>query len=296
MAYKTRTWDDVYSLTVARLGGNIASSSVPRLASLMNSAARFIHDETRFWGRFLVLEPRTVERGYIDYTEDSFNVYGAETANANGLYVRNGTNDSRAAYTLYDEDSTTELYNLKWRNLTTSWEILDSNDVTIYENTTDSTTPPLSGWEIHTSGNPSLTRVQALSEIDECIGYWSGARWVGNNLDDLGAYPDQNGIQLTSSPHKTVYVAFKKTLTDTYGDGTGNTVSDIPSEWADFIAYDVARAFMAGERIQDGYNPIAIRDVESRLNQALVKANRQGAFNTIQNQFKTNYGMDVSIL
>ena len=119
MAQQTRTWAEVVGLTQARAGAAFSSGTeLTNIGFLLNSAARTIYDESRYWERFLVLEPRTAERGYIATTEDSINVYGAGITKVNGLYVRNGNSlDGRPAYTLYDLDGTTPLYNI-WSSST----------------------------------------------------------------------------------------------------------------------------------------------------------------------------------
>jgi hypothetical protein len=106
MAQQTRTWAEVVGLTQARAGAAFSSGTeLTNIGFLLNSAARTIYDESRYWERFLVLEPRTAKRGYIATTEDSINVYGAGTTEANGLYVRNGNSvDTNPKYTLYNDD------------------------------------------------------------------------------------------------------------------------------------------------------------------------------------------------
>lgn len=293
MAFKTRTWDDVMGLTSARAGVSFDADEKTRVAALINSAAKYIYDENRYWPRYLVLEPRTVERGYIATTEDSYNVYGAGTAAVNGLYVRNGTVNTKAAYTLYDTDGTTALYDIEWDGAT-DWQILSAADAILYGISDASATPPLSGWAANTGESPAPI-VQPLSEIDEYIGHWDGNKWQGGDPNRMAAYPDQNGIRVTTPQEGTVYVAFKKTHTEIYGDGTGVTTSAIPAEWAEYMAYSAARSFRASQASQDGFNPIAIRDVENVLGQALVKVGKQGVYNTLANQFQTRYGLTISI-
>lgn len=66
MAQQTRTWAEVVGLTQARAGAAFSSGTeLTNIGFLLNSAARTIYDESRYWERFLVLEPRTAERGYI---------------------------------------------------------------------------------------------------------------------------------------------------------------------------------------------------------------------------------------
>ena len=130
----------------------------------------------------------------------------------------------------------------------------------------------------------------------EYIGHWDGAVWECAGSNRGQAYPDQNGIRIANCDHGTVvYVAFKKAWTDTLGNGELGTVDVIPTEWAEFMAYDAARAYRASQGGEDGFNPIALRDVNNALERALMKVSRQGINETIALYFRTVYGYDVSV-
>lgn len=455
MAQNTRTWAEAVGLTQARAGASFAAGTeLTNIGFLLNSAARTVYDESRWWERFLVVEPRTVERGYVAYTEDSYNVFGAGTADVNGLYVRNGDENSLPRYSIYDSDLA-EQYKVRATSAAgTTWEIV--NTITLegaYTYTgAASTMPPETGWSNSVTTNYASTDgvddkainadtdlisgiryltgmirsattgthyatisgaaltievttanvwqafvstsvdfgivqivdvsvgwdgdtnyseadwsevklrsadpfgplepetdpvdahykldeqssgsldgvtasdssgngndgtyvgctggsfelnsealapgplVQALSEIGEYIGHWDGELWTCADSQRGQAYPDHNGIKIANCNHgDTVYVAYKKSFTDTYGDGENGTVSDIPSEWLEFMSYDAARAYAASQGNQDGYNPVAIRDVDRAMERALMKVSRQGINETIALYFRTNYGYDVSV-
>jgi hypothetical protein len=302
MAQQTRTWAEVVGLTQARAGAAFSSGTeLTNIGFLLNSAARTIYDESRYWERYLVLEPRTAARGYIATTEDSLNVYGAGTEKANGLYVRNGSSaDGNPAYTLYESDGVTVIYNL-WSKLNAAWHITaDAIDYFAFTGTygvnSTSSTPPLTGWQNESAnGKNPAPIVQALSEIGEAMGYWSGAKWEGGDPTSLTAYPDQNGIRVASNVTGTVYVAFKKAWTDTYGNGESGTLATVPTEWAEFMAYDAARSYRASQGGEDGFNPIALRDVNNALERALMKPSRSGAIAALNNQLKTYYSTDNSV-
>ena len=290
MAQNTKTWDSLVALVEARVGHGLSASELRHVGSLANSAALTLYDETPWWERFLVLEPRTVERGYVQATEDSYNVYGAGTSEANGLYVRNGTVNTKAAYTLYDSDGTTALYDIEWDG-STDWQILDADDAVLYDTTDSSTTPPLSGWAANTGEDPAPI-VQPLSEIGEYIGHWNGAVFTCAGATAGTAYPDQNGIRITNcNASDVVYVAFKKTLDDTYGDGEAGTVSDIPAEWFNFMALQTASAWDGSQERPT----VRVKDIDRAWDQALLKINRQGIYNNIASRFRTYYGCDVSV-
>ena len=295
MAQNTREWAEAVGLTQARAGASFAGGTeLTNIGFLLNSAARTIYDESRWWERFLVVEPRTVERGYVAYTEDSFNVFGAGIGEANGLYVRNGNSaDGNPTYKLAKDGA--DLYQITSTG-GSIWAIQEIESGDILYSSLGGATVPENTWKVETDGEEPAPLVQPLSEIGEYIGHWNGEIWACEDAKRGQAYPDHNGIKIANCKHGNVaWVAYKKAFTDTYGDVTNGTVSDIPSEWLEFMSYDAARAYAASQGSQDGYNPVAIRDVERAMERALMKVSRQGINETIALYFSTNYGYDVSV-
>jgi len=294
MAQQTRTWAEVVGLTQARAGAAFSSGTeLTNIGFLLNSAARTIYDESRYWERFLVLEPRTAERGYIATTEDSINVYGAGTTEANGLYVRNGNSvDTNPKYTLYNDDEA--VYQIT-STAGSIWAIQEVASGDILYSSIGGAIVPEGVWTLETDGKSPAPIVQALSEIGEAIGYWGASKWEGNDPLNLMAYPDSNGIRVASNVTGTIYVAYKKAWSDTYGNGESGTLATVPTEWAEFMAYDAARSYRASQDSESGFNPIALRDVNNALERALMKPSREGAIAALTNQLKTQYSTDNSV-
>lgn len=302
MAQNTRDWNDLLRLVEARIGHQLSPTDTTRVGWLLNSAASIAYNDTPWWERYLVLEPRTVSRGYINYTEDSYNVYGAGTSEVNGLYVRAVDDDIGGLphFIKYDTDGTTELYHIYTSTVSpgAQWYIdSDTNTANgIYSTPIISatTTPPKSGWRVSNfdTGESPAPIVQALSEIGEYIGHWNGEVFSCAGSTAGTAYPDQNGIRVTNcDSDDTVYVAFKKTLGADFGDGEQGTSTEVPAEWFDFMALHAARSWKASK----GEQAIALADVQQAFDQALLKINRQGIYNSIGQRFRTYYGCDVSV-
>lgn len=309
MGLTTVKWDKVIDLCSAKAGFPIVGDDQPRIQSLANAAARYIYDESRYHPRFLTIEPRTAARGYIEPTEDSFYAYGAGDGFVNGLYQRDGDANTKPQYSIFDDDGA--FIGVKWDGAQWVIEALDYITVnglrvtvggdylympgdTIYTNSDTGNTPPTTGWAAGVGSAPTPI-LRAVGEIDEVISYWNGARWVGSDPSEEYGYPDSTGFKLTTDKNGVVYVAYKKALADEFGDGTGGTVEDFPAEWLNYVAYSATRQFLASNRQAEGFNPIAIRDVDRMESQVLTKANRQGAFTTIANTFRNRYGKDNSI-
>jgi hypothetical protein len=299
MAQKTRTWSDLMGLAQARLGLTFEADDIARMGFLLNSSAHIMYNESPYWERFLVLEPRTVERGYIAFTEDSFNVYGCGIEAVNGLYTL--SSDQFNGHSVWELTTGEKPYYIRreTHNENNTWHLVQADSPTqdtaneyLYSDGHNGSVPTESGWSVDVDGVAPTPITQATSEIDEYIGHWDGNKWQGNDPTRLSAYPDQNGIRIANGPQSgVVYVAYKKTLTDVYGDGTAGTVTDVPSEWFDFMAMHSARAWRASQ----GDQIIPLGDVETVKDLALLKISRQGVYNNIASQFRSNYSYDVSV-
>jgi hypothetical protein len=238
-------------------------------------------------------------------------VYGGGFSPSNGLYVRNGDLNGKPSYNLVEDGS--PKFRLNWNSAVFRWEItalayitsagvvVTSNGAWLYQpgdflyvNYGTDATPPGAGW-VTDQGIDLPPYVDALSEIGEAMGYWSGEKWAGGDPTSLTAYPDKNGIRVASNVTGTVYVAFKKSWTDTFGNGESGTLATVPTEWAEFMAYDAARSYRASQGGEDGFNPIALRDVNNALERALMKVSRSGAIAALTNQLKTQYSVDDSV-
>jgi len=295
---RTVTYDYVKGLVEARIGSSLTGEEEGRFKYLLNDAIRGLYDRSDYWPRFLTVEPRTVSRGYIADEEDSIYVYGAGTAAVNGLYVRNGSQSGLPKYTLYDTDGTTVLYNLQ-AGLSggIAWAIYDAsnNDFYTYVGVTG-LTPPSTGWEV-TNGTAPAPVIRQLGKIERIIWQWDGKKWA-SNPSLLSNYRDSTGIRSTNGPQDgIVWVAYKAQLDDTYGDGTGGTVSDIPYEFSRYAALQVRYDIADGERQSNAsatYAP-SYRQVSDAADDALMGMDREGAMNTIKNIHRTYYNYDVSI-
>lgn len=271
MSLSTRTYDELKLQVEAMVGKDLTPKQVVRMNSNINLAAKRAYDRSKWWERFLIVaEPRTSSRGYVDFTEDSFHVYGAGTSGVDGLYVRNGTVNTKAAYRLYDSDGTTELYSIEWDG-STDWQLLDSSDNIIYDITDSSTTPPTSGWAANTGTAPAPLLVD-VAEIKTVIAIHAYKNYGSDWSEQVEFAASSRGIYLTFCQSlNPVYVTYKKVLTDRYGDGTGGTTSTIPEEWFYYMALYAARQQQITEQVGDVGAGIQSREVEEALLDELEK-------------------------
>ena len=302
----TRTYTEFIAQTQALCGASFAAGSeLNNIMALGNLAARRASKESQWWERLLVAsEPRSVLRGRVAASEDSLNVYGAGTEAVNGLYVRNGSStDGNPAYTLYDTDGTTALYNL-WSRLNASWyitrEIIDfpSLFIPIYQISSLSATPPSSGWSSLGSTNLPAPIVQALSDIDTCMLISPTDYTNGCSSRPIRFFVDSSGAVLrTTDAPTTVYVTYKKVLTDIYGDGQSGTVSNIPSEWFNYMTLYAAYMYQSSNR-QNNPNAaygLALREVENALQDELIRLEDQHVTDNLAKNIYTQTSQDNSL-
>ena len=301
----TRTYTEFIAQTQALCGASFAAGTeLNNIMALGNLAARRASKESQWWERLLVAsEPRSVLRGRVAASEDSLNVYGAGTDAVNGLYVRNGNSlDGNPVYTLYDKNGTTVLYNL-WSLSGTDWYITTtakniSPQPDDYRVTSSSVTPPSSGWSSINPGILPAPIVQALSDIDTCMLISPTDYINGCSSRPIRFFVDSSGAVLrTSDAPTTVFVTYKKVLTDIYGDGGSGTVSNIPSEWFNYMTLYAAYMYQSSNR-QNNPNAaygLALREVENALQDELIRLEDQHVTDNLAKNIYTQTSQDNSL-
>jgi len=299
MAIKTQDWDTFIALTKARAGAQLKNSELADIGVLANAAARTINDYSSYWPRLLELQERTVVNGVVAYSEDSYEVKGAGTSEVNGLYVRYGDLNGAATYVLFDEEGNV-VYSI-WKLTDIGFWFITSDvpgaGTSQYSAVSASTTPPTSGWTTLEGESPAPT-LNKLDNIDQAIQVWNAGPCTDDHdrsrtkINNWYAGPD--GLYLGNCDYDTVFVGFKKDLTDVYGDGTGGTVSEIPFEWTDYMSYSAARVLQDGQRNGTEYVGIALRQIDEVLNNQLMRVNKANAMNVFTRMFDTYYNNDYS--
>jgi len=313
MAIKTQDWDTFIALTKARAGAQLKNSELADIGVLANAAARTINDYSSYWPRLLELQERSVVNGVVAYSEDSYEVKGAGTTEVNGLYQRVSTVNSYPAYQLNPSSDSSIVdadFSLYFDDNNGVWVINDGGiplsppgrgDDTKYSQLFGSETPDQGSWLAfsgQSGGDDPAPIITALDDIDQAIQVWNAGPCTDDHdrsrtkINNWYAGPD--GLYLGNCDYDTVFVGFKKDLTDVYGDGTGGTVSEIPFEWTDYMSYSAARVLQDGQRNGTEYVGIALRQIDEVLNNQLMRVNKANAMNVFTRMFDTYYNNDYS--
>lgn len=281
-----KTYTQLYTRILAIIGiPSLSTAEQANITEYVNRRAKQAYDATDMWPRFLIAnEPRTIKaHQIIEYSEDSFYIYGAGTTAVDGLYKRNGTANSKAKYTLYDSDGTTSLYDIEWDN-STDWQLLDVSDNIIYDITDSSDTPPTSGWAANTGDAPAPTVVD-VANIFRFIRIHRTQPFINSSANEYKFWIDSIGAHVEAMPStadSVAYVTYKKEFSSYTTEST-----DFPFEWEDFVANAVYSDFLRADgqldkaRAEERY---AERYLESELMSPDIIENN----NSINNQISTH--------
>ena len=104
---------------------------------------------------------------------------------------------------------------------------------------------------------------------------------------DISFHVDSAGANLIiSTAPASVFVTYKKVLSDTYGDTTG-LISDVPSEWFDYIAHGVYADYLRAEGQQEK-SQVADQEASLILDDELIQVDQQGAGMTFGSRYLSN--------
>ena len=292
---QTRTYGDLFKLASALIGtgGELSDSEQSQLSHFINRRFSEIFNASPSWPRYVVVgEPRTVTADQtIQTSEDSFYVYGAGTTEVNGLYVLNGSSAGSNAYSQYDSDGTTALYNL-WRD-GTNWYITSSpkGDFTniIYNRPNSTTTVPEDGWET-LNGTEPAPYVRDLSNIGEFVRIHRTRPLLNQSAREYEFYVSALGAHIlnqSSTDEGTAWVTYKQEFTPfTVATDFYNSTVEVPGEFFNFISHAVYADFLRVQNKQE--EAIAEEQVaQTYLALELEKIDIRSNNNTINHKFST---------
>jgi hypothetical protein len=130
------------------------------------------------------------------------------------------------------------------------------------------------------------------SSIDTYLRVHRHQPYIQNAAQDYDYMVTSNGAVLVSgnSNPTSVFVTYKRQFTDRYGDGNNGSVSDIPDEWADYLAYGTYADYLRGEGQQEKAS-FADQEADIILQDELMRLDEQRTQNVISTRFMTNLNM-----
>ena len=295
---------DLYD-TISALSGTADFTPTEKswLLSLANRRLREAFITTDIWPRYLVAyEPRTMKNQVVPVTEDGFYIFGAGTDDVDGLYVLNGTQNSSAAYTVYDSASTA-LHSLIYSGAGTTWNIISgvpsSGNAALYTNTvaTNSTTDTTeatvdeNGWTVGT-GVANAPIVRNLSPVDTFLRVHRERPFYNRSTTEYDYSVHSDGLHVLSvadTSQSAVWLTYKKRYTElTTLDSDGALGStEVPLEFFDWLVHATFADFLR----LDGQTSKAVIEesfAKGLLENEIEVAERVSNNNTVLQRIRTH--------
>jgi hypothetical protein len=255
---QTKTYTELFALIQALCGVVFASIETPRIKALINRRALRAYRATNYWPRFLKIGEERRLSG------DS----AAATTTVSG--------ESYFIATIGDTDFTAIG--------------ADSNTVGVYFTATGAgsgtgTVFPALGYLPYTQ--------TGLSSVDTFLRAHKQAPYVTASVQEYDIMVTANGATLVVGDLNpaTAFLTYKAQLTDTYGDGAGET-SAIPSEWYQYLAHGTYADYLRAEGQQEKA-ALADQEAEGLLQEELIRIDEQHTLQLVANRIFTNANMQM---
>ena len=127
--------------------------------------------------------------------------------------------------------------------------------------------------------------------IDTFLRVHKQAPWVTASVQEYDIMVTANGATLVSGDldPSDAFVTYKAQLTDTYGDGAGDT-SAIPAEWYQYLAHGTYADYLRAEGQQEKA-ALADQEAEGLLQDELIRIDEQHTLQMVANRIFTNANM-----
>jgi hypothetical protein len=255
---QTKTYAELFALIQSLCGVVFASIETPRIKALINRRALRAYRATNYWPRFLKI--------------------GEE---------RRLSGDSAAATTTVSGES----YFIATVGDTDFTAIgADSNTVGVYFTATGSgsgtgTVFPALGYLPYTQ--------TGLSSVDTFLRAHKQAPYVTASVQEYDIMVTANGATLVVGDLNpaTAFLTYKAQLTDTYGDGAGET-STIPAEWFQYLAHGTYADYLRAEGQQEKA-ALADQEADGLLQDEMIRIDEQHTLQLVANRIFTNANMQM---
>jgi hypothetical protein len=132
-----------------------------------------------------------------------------------------------------------------------------------------------------------------LDPIDTFLRIHKQAPYVNVSVQEYDIMVTADGATLVagSSGPTSAFVTYKKQLTDTYGEDSGET-SDVPAEWFQYIAHGTYADYLRAEGQQEKA-VIADQEADLLLQEEMIRIDEQHTLQLVANRIFTNANMQM---
>jgi hypothetical protein len=132
-----------------------------------------------------------------------------------------------------------------------------------------------------------------LSSIDTFLRVYKQAPYISSSVQEYDIMITASGATLVSGDLNPTeaFVTYKAQLTDTYGDGSGESTT-IPAEWYQYMAHGTYADYLRAEGQQEK-SVIADQEAELLLQDELIRLDENHTSGLVSNRIFTNANMQM---
>jgi len=132
-----------------------------------------------------------------------------------------------------------------------------------------------------------------LSSIDTFLRVYKQAPYISSSVQEYDIMVTASGATLVSGDLNPTeaFVTYKAQLTDTYGDGSGESTT-IPAEWYQYMAHGSYADYLRAEGQQEK-SVIADQEAELLLQDEMIRLDENHTSGLVSNRIFTNANMQM---
>jgi hypothetical protein len=132
-----------------------------------------------------------------------------------------------------------------------------------------------------------------LSSVDTFLRIFKQAPYIASSVQEFDFTVTADGATLVAGDldPSTAFVTYKVQLSDTYGDGAGET-SSVPAEWFQYLAHGTYADYLRAEGQQEKA-ALADQEAEALLTEELIRLDENHTSGFVSNRIRTNANMQL---
>jgi hypothetical protein len=255
---QTRTYADLFSLIQALCGVVFASIETGRIKALINRRASRAYRSSNYWTRFLKIG----EERYLS----SDPIAATAIVSGSGYFIATVGNTD---FTLIGSSANT----------------VGEYFVATGAGTGTGTARPALGYVPYTE--------TGKSSVDTFLRFFKQAPYISSSVQEFDYTVTADGATLVAGDlnPSTAFLTYKAQLSDTYGDGAGET-SSVPAEWFQYLAHGTYADYLRAEGQQEKA-ALADQEAEALLTEELIRLDENHTSGFVSNRIRTNSNMQL---
>jgi hypothetical protein len=255
---QTRTYADLFSLIQALCGVVFASIETGRIKALINRRASRAYRSSNYWTRFLKIG----EERYLS----SDPIAATAIVSGSGYFIATVGNTD---FTLIGSSANT----------------VGEYFVATGAGTGTGTARPALGYVPYTE--------TGKSSVDTFLRFFKQAPYIASSVQEFDYTVTAEGATLVAGDlnPSTAFLTYKAQLSDTYGDGAGET-SSVPAEWFQYLAHGTYADYLRAEGQQEKA-ALADQEAEALLTEELIRLDENHTSGFVSNRIRTNANMQL---